>query len=129
MLDDLVHGAFDAFNRRDMEGLLKLLHPDIRVHSLMTEAEGADYQGHRGVREWQAAVLDIFPDWCPQPRGIRELGDAAIVPFDITATAAGSGVRIEQGYWMAARVRDGLLVFYGFYRSEAEALEALERPE
>jgi ketosteroid isomerase-like protein len=129
MLDDLVRRAFEAFNSGDLEGLLELLHPDIRVHSLMTEAERQDYHGHQGVREWHAAVFEVFPDWCPQPRGVRDLGDAAIVPFDVTATAVASGVRLAQSYWLAARVRDDKVSFYGFYRSEADALEALGHPE
>ena len=47
--------------------------------------------------------------------------------FDVTATAAGSGARIEQSYWQAMRVRDGAVDFFGFYRSEEEALGALGR--
>jgi ketosteroid isomerase-like protein len=125
MLADLVQRAFDAFNRGDLEGLLALLAEDVRVHSLMTEPERAEYAGHQGVREWHAAVLEVFPDWSPQPRDIRELGDAAIVRFDVTATAATSGVRIEQTYWQAVTVRDGPITFFGFYRREEDALEAL----
>jgi ketosteroid isomerase-like protein len=128
MLEELVRRAFEKFNSRDLDGLLELLHEDVRVHSLMTEAERQDYHGHQGVREWQAAVFDVFPDWCPQPREVHAVGDdAVVVPFDVTATGAGSGVRLEQGYWLAARVRDGLIDFYGFYRREQDALEALGR--
>lgn len=123
----LVRQAFDTFNRGDLDGLLELLHTDVQVHSLMTEAEREDYVGHPGVREWHAAVFEIFPDWRPQIREIRDLGGAAVVGFDVTATAAGSGARIEQSYWQAMRVRDGAVDFFGFYRSEEEALEALGR--
>jgi ketosteroid isomerase-like protein len=123
----LVHRAFDAFNRRDLDGLLELLHPEVRVHSLMTEAECEDYTGYEGVRVWHAAVYEIFPDWGPQIREIHDLGDAALVGFDAKATAAGSGVRIEQSYWQAMSLRDGAVDFFGFYRSEEEALAALGR--
>ena len=43
----------------------------------------------------------------------------------MTATAARSGASIDQTYWQAARLRDGKIVAFGFFRSEAEA-EALE---
>jgi ketosteroid isomerase-like protein len=126
VLDDLVQRAFDAFNRKDLEGLLELLHPEVHVHSLMTEAECVDYFGHQGVREWHAAVFEIFPDWQPKLREVRDHGDsAATAVFVATATAAGSGVRIEQSYWEATHVRDGLVDFFGFYRSEGDAREAL----
>lgn len=122
---DLMRQAFDAFNRRDLEGLLSLLHPDVRVRSLMTEAERAVYEGHQGVREWYAAVFDVFPDWSPRIREIHEVEGRAIIPFDVTATATGSGVRIEQSYWAAVRVRDGAIDFFGFFRSEDDAADAL----
>jgi ketosteroid isomerase-like protein len=125
MLADLVRRAFEAFNRGDIEGLLELLDPDICIHSLMTEPERADYHGYEGVREWYAAVFEVFPDWRPRPREIQEFDDATILRFDVTATAASSGVRIEQSYWQAGRFRDGLITFYGFYRSEDEARRAL----
>ena len=48
--------------------------------------------------------------------------------FCAKATAAASGVRIEQDYWQAIRLRDGRIAFFGFYRSEDEALEALDGP-
>ena len=126
MVADLVRRAFDKFNSGDLEGLLELLDPDVRVHSLMTEPERTEYHGHEGVREWYAAVFQIFPDWHPEPREIEDLGDASILRFDVTATAATSGVRIEQSYWQAGRFRDGLITFFGFYRSEEDARKALD---
>lgn len=58
---------------------------------------------------------------------MRDVGNGVVACFEVAATAAGSGVRIEQVYWHAASVRDGLVDFFGFYRSEAEALAALGR--
>jgi ketosteroid isomerase-like protein len=124
-MQELVQRAFATFNARDLDGLLELLHPDVRVRSLMTEAERAVYEGHPGVREWYAAVFDVFPDWSPQIREIHEVEGRAIIPFDVTATATGSGVRIEQSYWAAVRVRDGAIDFFGFFRSEDDAAAAL----
>ena len=122
----LLTRAFEMFNRRDVDGLLELLHPEVRVHSLMTEAEGADYVGHDGVRRWQTAVLDIFPDWCPQLREIDELGGGAVLGrFAVTATGGGSGAPIDQAYWVAGQMREGRILFYGFYRTEGDAREAL----
>jgi ketosteroid isomerase-like protein len=126
MVVDLVRRAFDAFNRGDIEGLLELLDPDIRIHSLMTEPERAEYHGYQGVRDWFAAIFEIFPAWRPEPREIEDLGDASILRFDVTATAVTSGVRIDQSYWQAGRFRDGLITFFGFYRSEEDARKALD---
>jgi ketosteroid isomerase-like protein len=56
---ELVRRAFDAYNSRDLEGLLSLMHPEVHVRSLMTEAERSDYHGHQGVREWYAAIFEV----------------------------------------------------------------------
>jgi hypothetical protein len=77
------------------------------------------------VREWFAAVLDVFPDWHPRPGRIGDFGDALVDDFHVTATAAGSGVPIDQRYWQAVRLRDGWIVSFGFFRTEADAIEAL----
>ena len=43
----------------------------------------------------------------------------------VTATGAGSGVPIDQTYWLGARVRGAKIVFFGFLRTESDALEAV----
>jgi hypothetical protein len=43
----------------------------------------------------------------------------------VTATALGSGVPIDQRYWLGVHERDGRLDFIGFYRSEEDALAGL----
>ena len=48
-----------------------------------------------------------------------------VVEFHVIATAARSGVPIDQTYWHAARLRDGKIVSLGFFRSEADALRAM----
>jgi ketosteroid isomerase-like protein len=122
---ELVQRAFQAFVRRDIELLLALCDPEVEIRSLMTEAERTLYRGHQGTREWLAAVLDVFPDWRPRLHEARDLGDAVVSSFDVTATAAVSGARIDQRYWQAARLRDGKIVSFAFFRTEADALEAL----
>ena len=123
---DLVRRAFDAYNSREVDALLRVLHPEVHVRSLMTEAERADYHGHQGAREWYAAVFDVFPDWAPRIDKIREVSaDTVVIAFTARATATSSGVRIEQRYWQGVHLRDGLVDYFGFFRSEEDALEAL----
>jgi ketosteroid isomerase-like protein len=121
----IVRRAFEAYAGGDVESLLGLLDPSVEVRSLMTEAERTTYNGHQGVREWFAAVLDIFPDWRPMPQRMRAFGGAVVVAFRVTATAARSGATVDQTYWHGVRLRNGKIVYFGFFRSEADALEAV----
>jgi ketosteroid isomerase-like protein len=122
---ELITSAFDAWNRRDVDGLLLLLDPDVRLRSLMTEPERQYYHGYDGVREWLSAVVEVFPNWSPEIEEIKELDDSAVVRFHATATGHGSGVTIDSDYWLAVRLREGKAVFFGFYRTEDDARGAL----
>ena len=70
------------------------------LRSLLTEPERPLYHGHEGVRDWFDAVFGVFP-------------------------GAGSGVPIDQTYWLGARVQAGKITFFGFFRTEADALKAV----
>ena len=96
------------------------------ISPLLTEAERPLYRGHQGVRDWFDAVFGVFPDWKPRPRAASHDEDGAVViGLDVTATGAGSGVPIDQTYWLGARVRAAKIVFFGFFRTESDALEAV----
>jgi ketosteroid isomerase-like protein len=120
---EVVRSAFDAIVRRDSDALLAELDADVRIRSLLTEAERADYRGHDGAREWLHAVLDVFPDWAPHVESARSLDGGVVTTLHVLATSA-LGVPVDQTFWHAARVNEGRIVFFGFFRSEAEAVEA-----
>jgi ketosteroid isomerase-like protein len=126
MSQEVVLRAVGAFKARDLDGLLALADPQIVLRSLLTEPERPLYHGHEGVREWFDAVFGVFPDWRPEPRRPSHDEDGAVVvPLDVTATGAGSGVPIDQTYWLGARVEADKITFFGFFRTEADALEAV----
>jgi ketosteroid isomerase-like protein len=126
MSEEVVLRAVAAFMARDLDGLLALADPQIVLRSLLTEPERPLYHGHEGVREWFDAVFGVFPDWRPEPRRpSHDEHGAVVVPLDVTATGAGSGVPIDQTYWLGARVEADKIRFFGFFRTEADALEAV----
>jgi ketosteroid isomerase-like protein len=126
MSEEVVLRAVSAFMARDLDGLLALADPQIVLRSLLTEPERPLYHGHDGVREWFDAVFGVFPDWRPEPRRPSHDEDGAVVvPLDVTASGAGSGVPIDQTYWLGARVEADKIRFFGFFRTESDALEAV----
>jgi ketosteroid isomerase-like protein len=126
MSGEVVLRAVAAFMARDIDGLLALADPQIVLRSLLTEPERALYHGHDGVRDWFEAVFGVFPDWRPVPRRPTHDEDGAVVvALDVTATGAGSGAPIDQTYWLGARVEADKIRFFGFFRTEEDALEAV----
>ena len=126
MDEPVVRSAVDAFMAHDLDGILAVADPEIELRSLLTEAERPLYYGHEGVREWFEAVFGVFPDWRPQPRAATHDEDGAVViRLDVTATGAGSGAPVDQSYWLGARVRTDKIIFFGFFRTESDAKDAV----
>jgi len=126
MAEELVRRAITAFLNQDLEGILAVADPAIVLRSLLTEPERALYHGHDGVRDWFHAVFGVFPDWRPQPRAASHDQDGTVViPLDVTATGSESGVPIDQTYWLGARVQADKIKFFGFFRTESDALDAV----
>jgi ketosteroid isomerase-like protein len=113
---------YAAVEREDLDALLRIVHPEIEFHPLIAEAEGRTFRGHDGVREWWDSVIRSLgvrpgPEWS---EGFRDRG---ITRLRLLGTVA--GVEVPQTMWMSWRFRDGLLVWWGTYRTEDEALEAV----
>ena len=126
MAEAVVRRAVEAFMARDLDGILAVSDDEIVLRSLLTEAERPLYHGHDGVRDWFDAVFGVFPDWMPRPRpASHDEEGAVVIGLDVTATAAESRVPIDQTYWLGARVRDAKIVFFGFFRTEDDALDAV----
>jgi ketosteroid isomerase-like protein len=126
MAEALVRRAVEAFMARDLDAILTVADEEIVLRSLLTEAERPLYHGHAGVRDWFRNVFEVFPDWRPAPRpACHDDGRSVVCCLDVTATAAESGVPIDQIYWLGARVRADKITFFGFFRTEQDAREAV----
>ncbi len=126
MSQAVVRQAVLAFVARDLDGILAVADEEIVLRSLLTEAERPLYHGHDGVRDWFENVFGVFPDWRPEPREATHDEDGSVVLcLAVTATGVESGVPIEQTYWLGARVRAAKIVFFGFFRTQDDALDAV----
>jgi ketosteroid isomerase-like protein len=122
---ELLKQGVAALNRRDTDGLVAILHPDVRLEPLRAVHDGTAYTGHDGLREWLA---DMTEDW---ERQSVELVDVRALPTGQALVEAvlhiryrGSGVEVAApGAWLCD-FRDGLVSRVRFYRDIAAALEA-----
>ena len=121
---DVIHASHEAFRRRDLDTFLSYVDPELEFRSLILEVEGV-YHGHEGLREWWHNVLAVFPEWSPRAEDAREIGDSVLVRVRSEGQGTGSGIPLERDIWQVVQVRDGRLKSWAFFRTEAEALEAL----
>ena len=120
---ELVRRAYDAFNRRDLDGFLSLMSEDVQTGSRLVSIEGG-FHGHDGVRNWWSSLLDNFPDIKIEVVDVRDLGDAALGEYWIRAHGAGSQTPVEDQQWQVVRFRGGKVSSWQTFVSEAEALKA-----
>jgi ketosteroid isomerase-like protein len=57
---EVVRRSFEAFNARDVDGLVRLSAEDCEWLPLRAQLEGIAYRGHEGVRQF---VSDMDEDW------------------------------------------------------------------
>jgi ketosteroid isomerase-like protein len=116
-----VRARAEAVNSGDLEAFMARTAEDVEFTSLVAEAEGRTFRGHAGVRAWWVTVLGAFQDPRWEVLDVRESGDRAVVKSRLTATLADT--ELDQTMWMAARLREGKLGWWAFFRTEQEALE------
>jgi ketosteroid isomerase-like protein len=118
-----IRATFGALNAGDLAGFQAQLSDHVEFTSMVAEAEGGVFRGHEGVRRWWDTVRGAFQDVSWELLGVSGTDDATVIQFRMSGTL--SGVPVEQIMWQAVGRRDGEVTWWRFFRSEAEALEAV----
>ena len=92
---EAVRQGFEAFNRRDVDALVAVSHPECEWVPFRAQLEGETYHGHDGVRRF---VADMDGDWERfeiHPQELEDLGERVLVIGRVEALGLGSGVAVE----------------------------------
>ncbi|MGA8925426.1 MAG: nuclear transport factor 2 family protein [Solirubrobacterales bacterium] len=75
----LFRKAIDCYNRRDLESMLQMWHPEAEWYPFTAQVEGDDaYHGHEGLRRWWANVDATFEEIEASVEEVRDLGDTVL---------------------------------------------------
>lgn len=122
---ELLYQTQDALNRRDRDAFLALHGPDVEIVPRMLSVEGGDsYHGHDGLQTWWANLHDVFPDFSTKIDEVRDLGDVMLARMRLRGQGLGSKAGTEETAWYVVKARNKKVIWWGFFLSEAEALEA-----
>ena len=119
----LPEAAYGALNADDLDGFLALVAEDVEFTSMVAEAEGTTFRGHDGVRLWWETVRGAFQDPRWEVLDVRGSPERGVTTFRMTGTLG--GVPVAQTMWQAVTAQDGKATWWGFFRGEGEALEAV----
>jgi uncharacterized protein len=120
----LVQRAYDAFTRRDVEGLVAACAPDIEFYlpTAQLTRTGLPYRGHDGVRTYMRDAARVWSELRLEPREFHERDDVVVAVGRVYAWGAGRVIDTPAAWvW---RIRDGLAVRLDVFESDDEALEA-----
>jgi ketosteroid isomerase-like protein len=122
----LAKDAIAAFNRRDVAALTELTTEAVEWMTWTGTVEHTVYRGHDGLADyfrdadvWEVLNLDV--------ETVRDLGDRLLVTATFHARAGGSGAEVTTPWYSAFFVSEGKLTRVLSFRTEEEALAALQQ--
>jgi ketosteroid isomerase-like protein len=127
MHEQIIHAAYDAWSRRDIDDLLEVVHPDAEARPILGANVGTDvYRGHDGLRRW---FEDLHQEWDTFETSvgrIEERGDRALCTIRVHARGRASGVVIDGELYHLIEVREGLISRLHAFRDRDGALRAFK---
>jgi ketosteroid isomerase-like protein len=123
---ELHRRSVEAFNTRDIEAMVVLCTPDVELHSAVTQAGGAIYHGHDGVRQWHRDLQDGWGDelWM-EPEAFYAVGEATMTFHVLHGRGTQSGAPVAMPAAHVCRWRDGLMTYFKGYARREEAFADL----
>jgi uncharacterized protein len=121
---ELAREAYDAFNRRDLESVLRLSDPEVEVHDPPEMPDSDIHRGHEAVmRDWQR-TFESFDEFSVEVEEYRDLGDELLVFLRYRGRGRGSGVPVELSMAHLLTIREGKFVRMRQFLHREQALEA-----
>ncbi len=122
---ELIRRSYDAFNRRDLALMLKLIHFDFELDfSNSLGPEKGVYPGEEGIRRLFEPYWDAFESISIEPEEFIGTGDVMIAIVHSRGRGRGSGIEVDARGPHVWTLRDGKVVGFTLYQELDEALEA-----
>ena len=116
----------NAFNRRDVDAFLALMHPDVELVPITGRLEGTVYRGHAAIRAFFQSFDEDWEVFQTVPHEFQDFGDCvmSLGTWESRGRASGLDLNAHPAAWVAW-MRDGKIVRQETFTDRAEALEAV----
>ena len=122
----LLRGAYDAFDRGDVDGFLKGLSHDIEWRVPDVLPWGGSRHGHEGVRSFFSILAEQVEGGWGTPEEFLDVGERIVVLGRFSGTARATGVAFETRFAHVWTLRDGVPSGFDNYLDTATVVAALE---
>lgn len=122
---ETIRGAYEAFARGDIPGVMSALHDDIEWDSPTSLPWGARCHGHDEVLAFFGRLAELMEELRVEPDRFIDAGDTVVV----TGTHHGRGKQggpFEARWCMVWELRDGRAARFREYVDSAPIVEAME---
>jgi ketosteroid isomerase-like protein len=85
----------DAFNERDIDGLLEFVDPEVEWRPPSELPGSTVYRGRAGVRQAVADMLDAFGDLRAEPERFIDADDRVIALYRWRGRGSASGISVD----------------------------------
>jgi ketosteroid isomerase-like protein len=122
---EVVRKALAAYNRRDLEALAALNHPDVEVDwSASRGLEAGVYRGWDEVSGFYQRFFETFEEITIEPDRFIACGDSVVVPNHAQVRGR-DGINAVARSALVFEVRKGRVGRFRLYQETHEALEAV----
>ena len=93
--------AIKAFNRRDVDAMLRWNHPDVVYQTAIASMEGGGgvYHGHEGVRQWTQDLDEAVEDLRGELDELYDVGGGRYLGAGVSTVAVGRAVLSSMCRW------------------------------
>jgi ketosteroid isomerase-like protein len=127
---EIVRSGFAAYNRRDLDGVLKHWSPDAVLDwSNSRGFEAGVYRGHGEIRAFWQRYLSAFESVRIEILDLREVKEGRLVAENVAYLRGRDGIEVQARSAFLITVRDGTTTSFTLYQTTQEALEAAGLPE
>jgi ketosteroid isomerase-like protein len=118
---------FDAFNARDLDAALSLLHPDVVFEPVSGAVlnDGEPYRGSEGMHRYFADVQAHWRELTVNPVHLREAGNAVVALGHVSGSGLAAGVLRDAPTTWVFKFDGDLVAHIQVFSDERLAREAL----
>ncbi len=122
---DVVQGAWDAFGRGDIDGVLDAIAPSAETRVPESLPWGGTYAGPDGFRDFLTKLTENFDQFNATPEKVLGADDNHVVVLVIVKGRTKRGATIENRAVWIYQLRDGKIADAETFGDTAQVLEAL----
>ncbi|HEX2129629.1 MAG TPA: nuclear transport factor 2 family protein [Solirubrobacterales bacterium] len=126
---EIAEHGFAALSRRDLDGVLEVLDPEVELVPLLTGPDDRIYHGHEGARRWLEEIWAAWEGYRVNLRWLREVDDrTAVIEFIGKLRRHNSEIEFETvAYGVMERAHDpARITSWRFFATEREAFAAAQ---